>query len=109
MSLSERATGSQDASTAPEEWECAARSSIWGDLADEGVRQSPGRVTTHPFMHHDVLPISELTPRDLSAWRELAGDALSPNPFAEPDLVLPATQAWGADGVQLLVVRDGSE
>ncbi len=60
-------------------------------------------------MRHDVLPISELTARDLSAWRELGADALSPNPFAEPEFVLPATRAWGADDVQLLVVRDGSD
>jgi hypothetical protein len=44
-------------------------------------------------MRHDVLPISELTARDLSAWRELGADALSPNPFAEPEFVLPATRA----------------
>ena len=60
-------------------------------------------------MRYDVLPISKLTPRDLSAWRELGADALSPNPFAEPELVLPATRAWGAKGVQLLVVREGPE
>lgn len=60
-------------------------------------------------MRHDVLPISELTPRDLSAWRELAGDPVSPNPFAEPELVLPATRALDEDGLHVLVVRDGAE
>lgn len=60
-------------------------------------------------MRHDVLPISDLTARDLSAWRELGADARSPNPFAEPELVVPATRAWGMDDVQLLVVRDGSD
>ena len=58
-------------------------------------------------MRHGVLPLSELTARDLSAWRDLAADVVSPNPFAEPELVVPATRAWDVDDVQLLVVRDG--
>jgi CelD/BcsL family acetyltransferase involved in cellulose biosynthesis len=60
-------------------------------------------------MQHDVLPISELTARDVSAWRELGADALSPNPFAEPELVLAAARAWPADNLSLLAVRDGSD
>lgn len=60
-------------------------------------------------MRHDVLPISELTERDVSAWRELCADALSPNPFAEPEFVLPATGAWAAGDLHMLVVRDGSD
>ena len=48
------------------------------------------------LMQHDVLPISELTAHDLSAWRDLAGDAVSPNPFAEPELVVPAARMWPA-------------
>jgi CelD/BcsL family acetyltransferase involved in cellulose biosynthesis len=60
-------------------------------------------------MRHDVLPISELTARDLAAWHELGADALSPNPFAEQELVLPAARAWGVDDVNLLVVREGPD
>jgi CelD/BcsL family acetyltransferase involved in cellulose biosynthesis len=60
-------------------------------------------------MRHDVVSISELTARDLSAWRELGTDALSPNPFAEPELVLPATRAWGVDDLHLLIVHEGAD
>jgi CelD/BcsL family acetyltransferase involved in cellulose biosynthesis len=60
-------------------------------------------------MRHDLLPISDLTAGHIGAWQELAAEALSPNPFAEPELVLPAARAWAVDDVQLLVVRDGSD
>ncbi|HXD64452.1 MAG TPA: GNAT family N-acetyltransferase [Solirubrobacteraceae bacterium] len=60
-------------------------------------------------MRPDMLRVSELTPGDLSAWRELAAGAVSPNPFAEPEFVLPATRAWGVDDLRLLVVREGSD
>src|SRR6201999_2812382 len=82
--------------------------SIWRDMADEGPRQ-PRAGYPNALMQHDVLPISELTAHDLSAWRDLAGDAVSPNPFAEPELVVPAARMWPADDGQVLVVRDGSD
>src|SRR6201995_1340935 len=82
--------------------------SIWRDMADEGPRQ-PRAGYPNALMQHDVLPISELTAHDLSAWRDLAGDAVSPNPFAEPELVVPTARMWPADDGQVLVVRDGSD
>jgi CelD/BcsL family acetyltransferase involved in cellulose biosynthesis len=60
-------------------------------------------------MRYDVLPISELSARDLSAWRELGAGALSPNPFAEPEFVLPAARALGVEDLHLLVVRGDSD
>ena len=55
----------------------------------------------------DLIPISQLTPRDLAAWQQLASVARSPNPFAEPGFVLPADRGLRARRLALLVVRKG--
>jgi len=56
----------------------------------------------------DLLPIAELDEWDLLAWRELADRAVEPNPFFDPDFVLPAARALGAEGKVALVVRRDS-
>jgi len=53
-----------------------------------------------------LLPIDALTPRDLASWRELAAQAVEPNPFFEPECVLPAARYLGGSHVALLVVTD---
>lgn len=53
-----------------------------------------------------MLPINELEPRDLAAWRELAARAAEPNPFFEPECVLPAARHLGESHVGLLVVEN---
>ena len=60
-------------------------------------------------MRCDLLPISELTQPDLTAWEGLGVAAAAPNPFAEPAFVLPAAYGWGVNDLYLLVVRDGSD
>jgi CelD/BcsL family acetyltransferase involved in cellulose biosynthesis len=55
----------------------------------------------------DVLPVRALAPAELSAWRRLAAAAIEPNPFFEPDVVLPAAAGLGDRGVGLLVARAG--
>ena len=60
-------------------------------------------------MRYDVLPISELTQRDLTAWEDLAAVAIVPNPFLEPDFVLPSMRGWDVDDAALLVVRDAGD
>lgn len=60
-------------------------------------------------MRAHVLSISDLGPRDLAAWRQLGATSVSPNPFFEPDFVLPATKAWGVDDVGMLIVRDRAD
>ena len=37
-----------------------------------------------------LLPIDGLSDSDLAAWRELSDSALEPNPFFDPDFVMPA-------------------
>lgn len=53
--------------------------------------------------------MSQLASRQISAWEELSARAISPNPFMEPDYVLPAMRAWGVDDVGILVVRQGRD
>jgi CelD/BcsL family acetyltransferase involved in cellulose biosynthesis len=55
-----------------------------------------------------MLSLEGLRPRDLEAWRELAARAAEPNPFFEPEFVLPAARHLGASDVRLVVV-EGSE
>jgi hypothetical protein len=40
-------------------------------------------------MNSFLLPLADLTARDVAAWRDLAARAVEPNPFFEPDFVLP--------------------
>lgn len=61
-------------------------------------------------MKADLLPLTELDDSDRRAWRELADRAVEPNPFFDPDFVLPAARALGEESkVALVVRRAGSE
>ncbi|MGA2013893.1 MAG: GNAT family N-acetyltransferase [Solirubrobacteraceae bacterium] len=56
----------------------------------------------------DVIAIADLGSRDVAAWRDLAARAAEPNPFFEPEAVLPAARHLGERHAGLLVVRDGA-
>jgi Acetyltransferase (GNAT) domain len=60
-------------------------------------------------MRSEVIPISTLEPQDLVAWQRLSATAVTPNPFAEPEFVLPAARAWQVKDLSVLVVRDGRD
>jgi CelD/BcsL family acetyltransferase involved in cellulose biosynthesis len=51
-----------------------------------------------------VIPVREISEEDLAAWRELAANAAEPNPFFEPDFVLPAAAHLDHGGGTVLVV-----
>lgn len=53
-----------------------------------------------------MIPLRELRDHDLARWRELAARAAEPNPFFEPEFVLPAARHLGVRDAGLLVVRD---
>lgn len=55
-----------------------------------------------------LLSIKELRSSDLSAWRDLARDAAEPNPFFEPECMLPAARHLTDSDVRLLVVADSA-
>ncbi len=59
-------------------------------------------------MSAELVPLAELEDRDLDAWRELARGAVEPNPFFDPDFVLPAARGLGEwDDVAVARVREG--
>ena len=52
-----------------------------------------------------LIPLRELRPQDVAAWGDLALRAVEPNPFFEPEFVLPAARHLGGSDVGLLVVE----
>jgi CelD/BcsL family acetyltransferase involved in cellulose biosynthesis len=58
----------------------------------------------------ELLPAKELSSGDLARWRELAARALEPNPFFEPEYLLPLAAGLGQeDELCLLVVRGADD
>jgi CelD/BcsL family acetyltransferase involved in cellulose biosynthesis len=55
-------------------------------------------------MRAAILALDELEPRDIEKWRALAAEAAEPNPFFEPEYVLPAAEWIGGRRLALLVV-----
>jgi CelD/BcsL family acetyltransferase involved in cellulose biosynthesis len=55
----------------------------------------------------ELRSLDTLTPADVAAWRALAATAAEPNPYFEPEAVLPAARHLGGTGLGLLVARDG--
>jgi hypothetical protein len=48
----------------------------------------------------DLVPLQDPGDDLLAAWRDLEADAVEPNPFFGPDLLLPAVRRLaGGDGV----------
>jgi CelD/BcsL family acetyltransferase involved in cellulose biosynthesis len=61
-------------------------------------------------MHPELMPLDSLTAYQIDAWRALAERASEPNPFFEPEFVLPAAKHLDpAREVALLTVWDGGE
>ncbi len=58
-------------------------------------------------MRTELLPIESIGPRELERWRDLAAAAIEPNPFFEPELVLPAASALG--GAPSLLAAIGAD
>ena len=57
-----------------------------------------------------LVPLSELTEGEIGAWRELAERAVSPNPFFDPDFVLPAARGLDSfDRVGIVIVEKDGE
>lgn len=57
-------------------------------------------------MRARITALSELTPRDLRQWRELAERAIEPNPFFEPDFVRPAARWIAGEDIGLLIAEE---
>jgi CelD/BcsL family acetyltransferase involved in cellulose biosynthesis len=59
-------------------------------------------------LHARLVPLRDLAPGDLDAWRDLALRAVEPNPFFEPQVVLPAARGLGVEDLSLVVVTDAA-
>lgn len=51
------------------------------------------------------LALEKLTPRDIESWSALAKNALEPNPFFEPEFVIPAAEHLGERRPSLMIVE----
>lgn len=58
-------------------------------------------------MRAELIAATTLADADAGRWRQLAARALEPNPFFEPEYVLPLHRGLDGGDPQLLVVRDG--
>jgi len=58
-------------------------------------------------MRGRLLSVSQLAPEDEQAWKDLAGRAVEPNPFLEPDCLVPAGkhQTYGGE-IRLAVAEE---
>ena len=54
-----------------------------------------------------TVAVADVSARDLDSWRELAGRALEPNPFFEPEMLVPAAALYG--GAELALIEAGGE
>lgn len=60
-------------------------------------------------MKAEIIAVADLTERERAGWADLGRRAISPNPFAEPDFVLPAMRGLRVPDVGILVVRERDE
>ena len=57
-----------------------------------------------------LLSLSDVSAGEIGRWRELAAGALEPNPFYEPEYLLPVVRGLGdADKVSLLTVSKNGD
>jgi CelD/BcsL family acetyltransferase involved in cellulose biosynthesis len=54
------------------------------------------------------LNTGTLSAQDVGRWTELARNTATPNPFYEPDFMLPALEHFGDTELELLVAMDGA-
>jgi CelD/BcsL family acetyltransferase involved in cellulose biosynthesis len=54
----------------------------------------------------DLRPVAELSESEIATWRELSDSAVEPNPFGDPDFVLPMAHELRPDNLAILVVSE---
>ena len=84
-----------------------ALDAVVGIEPSEDRRPAPGP-SSWGVVRGRILDVAHLSPSDEEAWRDLAQRAVEPNPFYEPDCLIPAAryQSFGAE-IQLVVAEDG--
>jgi len=56
-----------------------------------------------------ILALDDLSRQDIGRWRELAAEAVEPNPFFEPEYILPAAHWIGGRRLGVLVAQEDDE
>src|SRR5262245_37327537 len=59
-------------------------------------------------VHAQLIDVADATPRTLAAWRELAARAVEPNPWFEPELLVPLRRHL-VTGLTLVVAERAGE
>ena len=72
---------------------------------DDMSRRTPGPSRS---VHAELIEVGRATPRTLAAWRDLAARAAEPNPWAEPELLLPLGRHL-IPGLMLVVAERAGE
>ena len=58
----------------------------------------------------ELIGLPDLDQSEIAAWSDLAARAVEPNPFFEPDFVLPAARGLGEwEDVSIIVLREDGE
>src|SRR6201999_2577625 len=82
-----------DASKRPESGTLRVACLAWWLVRSEPITLTPG----------------EIGAAEQSAWRELGDRAVEPNPFYEPEFLMPAFRRLGLRGAGLRVVRENGD
>jgi CelD/BcsL family acetyltransferase involved in cellulose biosynthesis len=75
----------------------------------EPARSTRGDGRRRTDLRTRTIPFQELSTAEIGAWRELAAAAAEPNPFFEPEFVLPLSEAMPGNGRGLMVVERGRD
>ena len=79
----------------------------FNDVISVGSLQPMGERQARKGLRSRIIDVAHLSQADEAAWRDLAERAVEPNPFYEPDCVVPAAdhQSFG-DEIKLVVAED---
>ena len=73
-------------------------------------RLTAGGSEAHGRLRVDLKAVDEIQPRDMYVWKRLAARASEPNPFFEPEFLVPALKHLATeDAVVVTFVYDGDE
>ncbi|MCB5173886.1 GNAT family N-acetyltransferase [Microvirga lenta] len=70
--------------------------------------QNLQKASTSHAANFRLLRAADVRPEDISAWKTLVQEAVEPNPFFEPEFVLPLSEARPEDNVHLVVVEQAN-
>ncbi len=76
------------------------------DEGNPGVVKNGGKSRLESTVNGRVVPIGQLSDRDVCAWRDLAQHAIEPNPVFEADCLIPAARYLPNGAEMSLVIAE---